>query len=353
MRTSTISAISHALPATELRYEDLACRFGDKAVSSIMRMSGIRHRRVVRPGQCASDLAAAAAKRLFQQKAIDPQSIDLLLFVSQTPDYRIPATAARLQAELGLPERCCTFDINQACASFIYAAQVAHSMLVAGTAQRALVLNADALSTLIHPQDRGLVALHGDAAVATLFELCDAEQGGFEFFETGTKGSDFDKLLVRAGGARTPCSAATAVEHRDANECVRTDEHLYMDGPAVFHFVLYKVTDFLKALLTRRSCTIDDFDLVLFHQANRTMVDMLYKHLAVPEAKRFCYLADIGNSSGASLPSVLAEAWREGVVRPGMRTLVCAFGGGLSWGAASIRWPAEANAAVLGDVNVP
>ena len=198
--TSTIRAIAHALPATTLTYEDLAARFGEKHVASIYRMSGIRDRRVVAPGQCASDLAVAAARRLIEHSGVDPAGIDALIFVSQTPDYRIPATATRLQAELGLPEKCATFDVNQACASFIFGLQIAHSMVVAETARRVLLLNADALSTLINPNDRGLVTIHGDAAVATLVEPCDAQSGGIEFFEVGAAGKDFDRLIVPAGG---------------------------------------------------------------------------------------------------------------------------------------------------------
>jgi 3-oxoacyl-[acyl-carrier-protein] synthase-3 len=149
MRTSKISAIAHALPVSSVTQEILEERFGAKAVKSIAKMSGIYERRVVVPGQCASDLAYAAAKRLLQHFDIDPSTIDLLTFASQTPDYRIPATSSVLQGRLGLSENCCTFDISQACSSFIHSLQIAHSMIVAGTAKRALVLNGDALSTLI------------------------------------------------------------------------------------------------------------------------------------------------------------------------------------------------------------
>ncbi|MBN1393478.1 MAG: ketoacyl-ACP synthase III [Pirellulales bacterium] len=350
--TSTIRAIAHALPATCLTYEELAKRFGEKQVASIFRMSGIRNRRVVASGQCASDLAAAAARRLFERAGVDPSGIDALIFVSQTPDHRTPATACKLQNDLGLPERCSTFDMTQACASFIFGLQVAHSMVVAETAHRVLLLNGDALSTLINPNDRGLATLHGDGAAATLVEPLDAGAGGIEFFEVGVQGKDFDRLLVPAGGARLPSGPETRVEETDEAGCVRSKEQLFMDGPAIFHFVLYKIKDFLKELLQRRKLSIDDYDLVLFHQANKTMVDLLYKNLDVPAEKRYYYLEDVGNSSGASLPSLLAQAWREGKVAPGSRTLLCSFGGGLSWGAVSLRWPADADAAVEGEVDV-
>jgi 3-oxoacyl-[acyl-carrier-protein] synthase III len=350
--TSTIRAIAHALPATTLTYEDLVARFGEKQVASIYRMSGIRDRRVVAPGQCASDLALAAARRLIEHTHVDPAGIDALIFVSQTSDYRIPATSSRLQAELGFPERCTTFDVNQACASFIFGLQAAHSMIVARTAHRVLLLNGDALTTLINPNDRGLVALHGDAAAATLIEPSNADAGGIEFFAVGTDGKNFDRLIVPAGGARLPCGSETCVEETDSTGCTRSKQQLFMDGPAIFHFALYKIKDFLKELLQQKGLSIADFDLVLLHQANKTMVDMLYKSLDVSADKQFYYMERVGNSSGASLPSLLAQAWREGRVKPGSRTLLCAFGGGLSWGAASVRWPDDADAAIPGSVDV-
>jgi 3-oxoacyl-[acyl-carrier-protein] synthase-3 len=353
MKTSKITAIAHALPTCCVTQEDLEERFGVKAVKSIAKMSGIRERRVVAPGQCASDLAYAAAKRLIEHLEIDPATIDLLTFASQTPDYRIPATSSVLQGRLDLSENCCTFDISQACSSFIHSLQVAHSMIVAGIAKRALILNGDALSTLINPMDRGLVTLHGDAATAALFEPSESDQGGIEYIEIGTDGKKFDRLLIPAGGARIQSSPETKIENTDEDGCVRNLEQLYMDGPAVFHFVVYKVTDVLKNTLNKLQRTIDDFDMVLLHQANKTMIDLIYRALGVPPEKRFYYLEEVGNSSGASLPSLLAHAWREGAVKPGSSTLLCSFGGGLSWGVAVVKWPNDADAAVPGSVDVP
>ena len=352
MRSATIRAIAHAIPERQLTYAQLEERFGAKDVASIFKMSGIRNRRVVAPGQCASDLGLAAARRLLAHTGVDPRSIDLVTFASQTPDYRVPATAAVLHGKLGLGERCCALDIGQACSSFVHNLGVAQGMIAAGTATRALVINADALTTLVHPKDRGLVTLHGDGAAAALIEACDTAEGGIEFIEFGTDGTRYDRLLVPAGGAREPSSAESRVEVTDESGITRTREHLFMDGPAVFHFSIYTVTAFLKRVLADRKLTSADFDSVILHQANKTMVDMIYKSIAVPPEKRFYYLEDVGNSSGASLPSALAEAWRAGAVKPGSRTLACAFGGGLSWGAFAIRWPANADAAVPGNVEV-
>ncbi|MHB1126551.1 MAG: 3-oxoacyl-ACP synthase III family protein [Bacillota bacterium] len=353
MKTSILRSIAHALPTNVLTNAQLEERFGDKVIKSISKMSGIKERRIVEQGQCASDLAYAAAKRLIDHTKIDLSTVDLLTFASQTPDYRIPATASVLHGKLGLSEKCCTLDINQACSSFIHSMQIAHSMIVAGTAKRALVLNGDALSTLINPRDRGLVTLHGDGATAALIEESETDLGGIEYIEIGTDGTKYNLLMVPAGGARLPNSTDTRKEISDSDGCVRNLEQLFMDGPAVFHFGVYKITEVLKNSINKMNIPIKKIDLVLLHQANKTMVDLIYRAIGIPSEKRYYYLEENGNSSGASLPSLLAQAWREGIIKPGSRTLLCAFGGGLSWGVVSIRWPQDANAAVPGIVDVP
>ncbi len=350
---STISAISHAIPSRELKYEELEKRFGKKEVKSIFRMSGIRNRRVVENGQCASDLAFAAAKRLLDEKEIDPDSIDLLTFASQTPDYRIPATASILQGKLKLSEHCCTFDINQACSSFCHSIMIGNSMIISGQAKRALILNGDALSTLINPMDRGLTTLHGDAGTAALLEATENREEGIEFVKIGTDGNNYEKLMIPAGGARIPHSGATSIEKSDESGSIRNMDQLYMDGPSVFHFSVYKVPEVINKFLEEEKKKIDDYDTILLHQANKTMVDLIYRALSVPDHKRFYYLENVGNSSGASLPSLLSEAWRSGAIKPGDRTLLCAFGGGLSWGVISVRWSDKKNVAVAGKVDTP
>ncbi len=352
MITSTIKAIAHALPTRVVTNAELEERFGSKAVKSIVKMSGIRERRVVAPGQCASDLAYAAARRLIEHHQINPADIDLLTFTSQTPDYIMPSTASVLHGRLGLSENCCTFDINQACSSFIHSLAVAHSMITAGTAKRALVLNGDAVSTLVNPLDRGLVTLHGDAATAALIEPSDRLKGGIEHIRICTDGSKFDRLMVPAGGSRKPGSAATKIETADEDGCIRNQEQIFMDGPAVFHFCVYKVTDFLRNFIGEMGLTIDDIDMVLLHQANKTMIDFIYRGIGAPPAKRFYFLEEVGNSGGASLPALLAQAWRSGVIKTGSRTILCAFGAGLAWGAVSVKWPDDADAAVPGIVDV-
>lgn len=346
---STITAMHYCVPRKRLTNEELEARFGERQTKSITKMAGIRERRVVSPGETASDLAYWAARRLLEDRQIDLKDIDLLLFASQTADYQIPATACVLHNRLGLNERCAAFDVNLGCTSYPYSLGIAHGMLISGIAKKALVLNADALTTVIHPMDRGLVPLHGDGAVATLLEATSGPHGFVGFF-LGTDGTGYRHLMIPASGARLPRSEQTKKETTDDSGIVRTQEHLYMNGPAVFHFSVYKVPEVIKSALNQLELTTSDLDLVILHQANRTMVDLIYRSLDVPAEKRFYFMETVGNVSGASTPMALAEAWRQGRIRPGTTTLLAAFGVGLSWGVAVIKWPEHLGPAVQGPV---
>ncbi len=342
---STILGMAAVAPSGVLTNAELEQRFGKKEMDSITRMSGIVERRVVAPGECASDLALTAAERLFRHGGFDRSLVDALLFVSQSPDYRIPTTSAVLHGKLGLQQNCATMDINLACSAFPYTLSLAHAMIVAGTARQVLLLNADAITAFLHPGDRSLVALHGDAACATLVGPCE-DGVGFEKFALGTDGTGARHLLIPAGGARTPFGPETRVETTDESGCVRTPEHLFMDGPAVFHFCVYKVPQVIKEALANMQLTMDRIDMLILHQANKTMLALIYKALKVPEEKQFYCLERFGNSSGPATPLALYECWRQGRIRPGSRTLICSFGAGLTWGVACIRWPEDAHPAL-------
>jgi 3-oxoacyl-[acyl-carrier-protein] synthase III len=345
---SKITAMHYCVPRKILSNTELSERFGEKQVASIVKMAGVRERRVAAPGETASDLAYWAAKRLMEDRSIAPTEIDLLIFASQTGDYQIPATACSLHGRLGMAESCAALDINLGCSSFPYGLSVVHGMISAGMARKALLLNAETLTSVIHPLDRGLVPLHGDGAAATLIE--PSEDRGIRGFLLGTQGSACEHLMIPASGARLPRTAETKQEIIDESGIVRTAEHLHMNGPAIFHFSVYKVPEVIRHALDKLQLTLDEIDLVLLHQANRTMVDLIYKSLKVPEEKRFYFMEEVGNTSGASSPMLLAEAWRQGRVKPDSRTLICSFGVGLSWGVVVIDWQNDLPRAVQGSV---
>ena len=332
-----IKAMAYCLPDGRLTNEELFQRFGEKAVRSITKMSGINERRITSNGETAADLATRAAQQLLADQQCDPQSIDLLLFTSQTPDYQIPATACILHERLGLRQNCACFDINQGCAAFPYSLSVANGLLETDAAERALVLNADAISQVLYPKDRALVTLHGDAAVATLLDRTPGG-GRLHGFHFGTDGAGWKHIVMPVSGARAKRTADTGKEIVTETGSVTTAEHLQMNGPAVFHFTATVVPDAIQFALAKWNWTIEECSLVLLHQANKTMLEMIYRELNVPPEKRFYFMQAIGNAAGASSPMLLAEALRQGKVKSGDKLVLSGFGNGLSWSVVGIEW---------------
>jgi 3-oxoacyl-[acyl-carrier-protein] synthase-3 len=334
---SGVVAVEYALGSQTLTYEELEQRFGVDVMKKVYSGSGIRNRRVAAPDVCGSDLAFEAANRLFSNHPVDRASIDLLIHCTQSPDYFLPTTACILQDRLGLKKECAAFDINLGCSQYVYALSVAHSMIAAGLATRALVLTGDTMSHTIHPRDRSLAPLLGDAGSATLVDQAGEGQG-FLAFEFGTDGSGHRYLMVPAGGFRNRSCEETRREETDKEGSTRTQENMFMNGAAIFHFAISVVPKTVDRILVKSGLKIEEVDLVLFHQANRYMLDYLVKKLRIPAEKTHFFVEDIGNTSGSTMPLLLADAIGAGKVRPGAVILMVVFGVGLSWAAVAIRW---------------
>lgn len=340
----SILALAYKLGDQRISYEDISSRFGAEAAAKVLKGSGIRNRFVAPRGVCGSDLALAAAEDLF---AVHPEAranVDIHIHCTQSPDYFLPTTACVMHQKLGLKNDCASFDINLGCSQYIYALSVADAMLSAGIGSLALVTTGDTMSQTVNPKDRALVPILGDAGSATL--VGKAEPGtGFLGFCMGTDGSGAKHLMLPAGGFRMPISAQTAVETTDTEGNVRSPENLFMNGAAIFHFAITVVPATIRKLLQQLSLTMDDIGLFLFHQANRYMLDYLVKKMAIPPEKTFFYIDEVGNTSGSTMPLVLAEAVRAGKVKPGQKILMIVFGVGLSWAATVMTAPAALAAA--------
>jgi 3-oxoacyl-[acyl-carrier-protein] synthase-3 len=340
-RQTAILATNSALPEKVLTYEELEERFGAAAMKKVLSGAGIRNRRVAAPEVCGSDLAYQAACELLDYHQIDRSTIDLLIHCTQTPDYFLPTTACVLHERLGLLPGCACFDINLGCSQYVYALSVAHSMISSGVASRALVLTGDTMARTLHPMDRSVVPLLGDGASASLVGVVPDGQG-FLGWELGTDGTGHKYLIMPAGAFRRPLSPDTAVERTDEEGNVRTEQNLYMNGAAIFHFAISVVPPTVQRLLQKLSLSVADIDLFIFHQANKFMLEYLFKKLKIPAEKTHIFMEDIGNTSGSSVPIALTDAWRAGKIHPGARVLLIGFGVGLSWAATVIRWPDEA-----------
>lgn len=328
---ATILAIRSCLPEGRLTNQELSKRFPDWTAEKIQEKTGISERAIAAPEECASDLAVAAATRLFRDTSCPPNTVDLLVFCTQSPDYLLPTTACMIQDRLALPSNCMAFDVNLGCSNFIYALAVVKALLESGIRRKALLLTGDTYSKYINPVDRNLVTLFGDAATATLMEGQEVKRAAESIgpFVFGTDGSGYANLILPGSGCRKS-EASSSHAGRDRS--------LYMDGPKVFEFTLKRVPETVEALLAKAACNLQDIDLFVFHQANKFMLDTLRKKLNIPEDKFAVNIRSVGNTVSCTIPLLLEELSSSGRLVKGMRVALVGFGVGYSWGSCLIRW---------------
>jgi 3-oxoacyl-[acyl-carrier-protein] synthase-3 len=331
MGLARIEAIASHFPDAVLDNATLSALYPDWPPEKILEKTGIAKRHIAAPDETSADLAYAAARKLFAG-GVDPQSIDYLLFCTQTPDYILPTTACTLQTRLGLRTTIGALDFNLGCSGFVYGLSMAKGLIETGQASRVLLLTADTYSKLIHPMDKSVRTIFGDGAAATLITgdaKGDSQIGPFVF---GTDGEGAQNLIVKAGGFRTPASAATAVEEIDASGNVRSAGNLYMNGPAIVAFTLREVPAAIARLEALTGVALNEYDTVVFHQANGFMLERLRAKIGL-EPERFALrLQGCGNSVSSTIPIALEPLIGGESSR---RVLLVGFGVGYSWAACS------------------
>ena len=333
-RMAKLRAVSSHLPEMTLTNHELARLFPSWPADKIEAKTGIVERRIAAPHETAADLATLAAQRLFNQHEIDPEQIDFLLFCTQTPDRRIPTGACSLHLRLGLRPECGALDISLACSGFVYGLALAKGLIESGLANTVLLLTADTYSKLIHPLDRSVRTLFGDAAAATLIEGVDAEQSSIGPFVFGTDGRGADRLCVPAGGARLPVSPSTADAMTDGAGNVRSAENLFMDGAAIMAFSLTEIPKAVARLAELSGIGLDEMDAFIFHQANAFLLEALRRKTDLPRSKFIVCMSHHGNTVSSSIPLALEGYLRERT-SPASVMLV-GFGAGLSWAATNV-----------------
>lgn len=335
---AAIMAIELCLPEAVLNNEELAQKWGGAwSANKIYQKTGIRERRIAAKGQCASDLGFGAAQRLFESGVCQRADIDYLLFCSQSPDYFLPTTACVLQERLGLPTSCGALDFNLGCSGYIYGLSVAQGLLETGQAKNVLLITAETYSKFIHPEDKSVRTLFGDAAAATLVTCRDETEPFIGPFVFGTDGRGAGNLIVPTGGTRRP-TVADAQLMTDENGNRRTVNNLFMDGPEIFNFTLDVVPKTVTSLLAKAGKSLSDIDLFVFHQANGFILEHLRKKLTIPKEKFVVDLESYGNTVSATIPIALKDAWLEGRLMGGNLIMLVGFGVGYSWGGVLLKW---------------
>jgi len=229
-------------------------------------------------------------------------------------------------------------DFNLGCSGYIYGLGLASGLIATGQAANVLFITAETYSKFIHPEDRSVRTLFGDAAAATLIRANDDLNAGIGPVVLGTDGSGAQNLIVPAGALRTPRSPKTGEANESDHANLRSSDNLYMNGPEIFAFTMRIVPQVIRRLLNKAALTLDSVDYFVFHQANQFMLEHLRNKLAIPKEK-FCFaVRESGNTVSCTIPIALRQAQDSGYLRPGMRVMLVGFGVGYSWGASVVQW---------------
>lgn len=329
-----ITAMSAAVPKRVVINREYTEVFSKEEADEIVDKTGIEQRRFADENTCSSDLCLAAAERLIADNGINKEDIDLLVFISQTPDYRMPATSVTLQHRLGLSNKTIAFDINLGCSAFLYGLSVMYGMMERSGLKKALLLDGETRSKVYSPRDRRSAFLFGDGGVAALIER--DQKFGKSSFSLNSDGSRADLIMIPAGGYRHMSSAETVVEKVvDEFGNMRSEEQGYMRGGDVFNFVIREIPRDIKNTLAYTEKTVDDFDYVVFHQANNFINSYIAKKMKLDNEKIPSTIAKFGNTSSVSVPLTIVSELK-GKLDGKKELLMSAFGVGMTWATAVV-----------------
>lgn len=310
-RGVAVAGLATALPPRIVTNTELESRL-DTSDAWITERSGIRERRI---GGTTSGLAIEAGAKALSAAGLDPADVDLLILATETPDALMPSTAATVAGGLGL--RCGSFDLNAACAGFVYALVIA-AQLVAGGIDRILLVGSDTMSAITDQEERTTAVLFGDGAGALVLEATPDGEAGVLGWDAGTDGDARDILFCEHGAK------------------------IRMQGPEVFKKAVRVVTSSCERALEAAKVTARDVDLFAPHQANLRIIDAAARRLDLPEERWAVVLDTTGNTSAASIPLALAKAAEDGRLRDGSVVLMSGFGAGMTWASAVVRWAGRA-----------
>ncbi|MBM7581223.1 3-oxoacyl-[acyl-carrier-protein] synthase-3 [Caldicoprobacter guelmensis] len=321
-----IIATGSYVPEKVITNHDLE-KMVDTSDEWIVTRTGIRERRIADQNTATSDLATIAAQRALENAHLSAQDIDMIIVATVTPDMHFPSTACLVQRNIGAVNAA-AFDLEAACAGFLYGIVVANQFIATGLYRNVMVIGAECLSKFVNWKDRNTCVLFGDGAGAVI--VSRVEEGyGFLSQILGADGSGAELLMLEAGGSRRPPSFET-VE--------REMHYIHMEGSEVFKFAVRIMATMAEEAVQRAGLTKEQVDFLIPHQANIRIIEAARKRLELPEDKVYINLDRYGNMSAASIPVALDEAVRLGRIKKGDNIVMVGFGGGLTWGACAMKW---------------
>ncbi|MGW2474458.1 beta-ketoacyl-ACP synthase III [Streptomyces sp. NPDC001665] len=329
-RAAVLAGLGTYVPRRVVTNDDLA-RAMDTSDEWIRSRTGIAQRHWAQPGTATGDLAVEAGERALKSAGTD--DVDLVVVATTTPDHSCPATAPHVAHRLGLGP-VAAYDIAAVCSGFVYAMASAAGAIAAGIADRVLVIGAETYSRILNPEDRATSVIFGDGAGAVVLRAGEpSEPGALLAHDLGSDGSLKDLIIVPAGGSRQPTGAVTASGARPA------ETYFHMEGKPVFRQAVTRMAASSQTLLDRVGWTPTSVDWFVGHQANVRILHAVADQLGLARDRIVVNLDRVGNTSAASIPLALGDAVSWGLLKPGDRILMSAFGGGLTWGSTALVWP--------------
>lgn len=293
----------------------------------IVTRTGIKERRIASDEMAVSDMSIKAIKKALEMSGLSNEEIDLLIVGTVTPDYRLPSAACVIQEKMNLPNAT-AFDIVSACTGYINGLSIASSYIQSGTYKNVLVVGAEKLSSITNYKDRNTCVLFGDAAGATVLTASDDNSGVISTYMK-SDGKLRDLLWIKEGGSAFPINN---------NYSNNGSDKVMMNGSDVFKVAVKNMCFAAEKVIDDAGIDASDISLIIPHQANIRIIEAIAKRLKADKSKVFVNIENYGNTSSASVPLALDEANRAGRIKEGDYILMVAFGGGLIWGSALIRW---------------
>lgn len=293
----------------------------DQEKKTLANTTGIEKRRIAGEHETAADLCIHATRRMMGSLGWSPEEIEILVFVSQTPDYSIPGSSMFIQHELGLSKSCMAIDVNQGCSGYVYGLSIIAALMSSGKIKKGILLVGDTLTKTIAKDDKSLIPVFSDAGSCTTLEWDQTAEP--MHFNLQSDGSGYDKIIIRKGGARSTNQADSPF--------------LFMNGQDIFNFGLKEVATNISSLLESQNCNIGNIDYFVMHQANLLLNETIRKKVGMDLNQTLYSLKDYGNTSCATIPvSIAANAQK--LQNVNAQVLLAGFGVGLSWGSALINF---------------
>jgi 3-oxoacyl-[acyl-carrier-protein] synthase-3 len=322
-----ITGVGHFVPEKVLTNQELE-KMVDTSDEWIITRTGIKERRILEEGKGSSYMGAFAAKRALEEAKMTSEELELIVVATVTPDMMFPSTACLIQEEIGA-KNAWGVDVNGACTGFLYATAMAAQFIESGRYQKVLVVGADKMSAITDYTDRNNCVLFGDAAAAIVLEPSEDPAYGIIDFILRSDGSGQKYLYQLGGGSLNPATHETVDKKM---------HYIYQDGRAVFKFAVAGMADITEEIAKEHLLTSDDIKLFIPHQANLRIIDAAARRIKLPPEKVMINIQNYGNTTAATIPLGLSEAYQDGMLKKGDNLIFAAFGAGFTWGSMLVRW---------------